>query len=976
MKKPRGLSLIAIAFLAATRAAAVSPCPPDPFVQARTIELGGPVYAVAAGEFTGDASTDILASVWDVGLVLIPGNGDGTFGSPTTIDPASGDSLVAADFDGNGTTDFALGGTGWIRVYLGNGNGTFAPPVEYNATGGGIEHLVAADVTGDGKPDLETTDPVDVVVLLNQGDGTFGPAVHYTAVNGLLSLGSIAVGDLDGDGAADIVASADQLYFLHNAGDGTFVQGPPIPTGYQPRGVAIGDVNGDGQNDVGFTHRDAGADGSPGYVGILINNGDGTFQAAVDAIIESRPGALDLRDLDGDGHVDGVALSGGLFQVLRGAGSASFSSVTGFVADGAFPALPAFGDFDGDGLLDVVTGDSFNGTTVDILFGNGAARLRALEQIVTPIGVVAVAGADFDGDGVWDAVVRGYDNIETVLLGGNGDGTFRPPILIDADSPGQSLVAADFDRDGKNDLVIGGDVLLGNGDGTFRFMGSSGVAAFGAGDVDGDGIPDLVGLSGINNDLGVAFGTGDGSFGAPVITPLGFGNFGFVLADVDGDGKSDLSFMSASGGLGYDTIRVWLSNGDGTFHESFTHDALGGSPSLFVADLTGEEKADLLASEASNGTLLYVGHGDGTFDEPLVLDTDSAIGAVAADFDGDGIVDVVLSTAGPWGTKFLKGLGGGTFAAPVPLPSPGQYNGWAHAVVTVSGSLPDVLTTPNQANTSFALFVNSHLAPMISDEAVIVGSASTFGVAASGQGALTYQWRKGGVPLSDGGRISGAATARLTIDPVSFADAGSYDVLVTDACSSIASNAATLSVEFADVPTSSPFHADILTIATAGITSGCGGGNYCPASPVRRDQMAVFLLKAEHGSDYVPSTCTGIYTDVACPSSFADWIEQLATEGVTTGCGGGNYCPDATVTRAQMAVFLLKTSQGSGYTPPTATGIFGDVPVGSFAADFIEALYAAGITGGCQASPLLYCPNNGVLRQQMATFLVRTFLTP
>ena len=459
-------------------------------------------------------------------------------------------------------------------------------------------------------------------------------------------------------------------------------------------------------------------------------------------------------------------------------------------------------------------------------------------------------------------------------------------------------------------------------------------------------------------------------------TPLGVGNFGFVLADVNGDGKSDLSFMSVAGGLGNDTIRVWLSNGDGTFTESFTHGALGGGPSLFVADLTGDGKADLLTSEASNGTRLYVGHGDGTFDEPIVLDTDSAIGAVAADFDGDGIVDVVLSTSGPWGTKFLKGLGGGTFAPPVPLPSPGQFNGWVHAVVTVTGSLPDVLTTADQANTSLALFVNGHLAPLVSDRSAVVGSAATFGVAASGKGALTYQWRKGGVPLSDGGRISGSTTMRLTIDPVSFDDAGSYDVIVTDACGSATSNPSALSVEFADVPVSSLFHADILTIATAGITGGCGGGNYCPASPVRRDQMAAFLLKAEHGSAYVPPTCTGLYTDVPCPSPFADWIERLATEGVTTGCGGGNYCPGATVTRAQMAVFLFKTSQGSGYMPPTATGIFGDVPVGSFAADFIEALYDAGITGGCQASPLLYCPNNGVLRQQMATFLVRTFLTP
>jgi hypothetical protein len=244
---------------------------------------------------------------------------------------------------------------------------------------------------------------------------------------------------------------------------------------------------------------------------------------------------------------------------------------------------------------------------------------------------------------------------------------------------------------------------------------------------------------------------------------------------------------------------------------------------------------------------------------------------------------------------------------------------------------------------------------------------------ARGVGTLSYQWRRDGVPLTDGGSISGAQTSTLTIDPVAFADMAVYDVLVTDDCGSAGSNAAFLSVEFADVAASSPFHDAIITIASSGITSGCGGGNYCPTSPVRRDQMAVFLLRSEHGSSYAPPACTGVFADVPCPSAFADWVEQLAAEGVTSGCGGGNFCPGDSVSRAQMAVFLLKTSQGSSYTPPAATGIFGDVPAGSFAADFIEDLYGRGITGGCSASPLLYCPGSSVLRQQMATFLVRTF---
>jgi hypothetical protein len=97
-------------------------------------------------------------------------------------------------------------------------------------------------------------------------------------------------------------------------------------------------------------------------------------------------------------------------------------------------------------------------------------------------------------------------------------------------------------------------------------------------------------------------------------------------------------------------------------------------------------------------------------------------------------------------------------------------------------------------------------------------------------------------------------------------------------------------------------------LSTEGITAGCGGGNYCPDTPVTRAQMAVFLLKAEHGPGYAPPACHGIFSDVSCPGGFAvNWIEQLSREGVTAGCGAGNYCPDASNTRGQMAVFLVKT---------------------------------------------------------------------
>ena len=112
------------------------------------------------------------------------------------------------------------------------------------------------------------------------------------------------------------------------------------------------------------------------------------------------------------------------------------------------------------------------------------------------------------------------------------------------------------------------------------------------------------------------------------------------------------------------------------------------------------------------------------------------------------------------------------------------------------------------------------------------------------------------------------------------------------------------------LPTSRPAPSPSIgskTSPTVGITAGCDPILYCPDRPVTRAQMAVFLLKARHGSAYVPPPATGVFDDVPVSSNFAPWIEQLAAEGITAGCGGGNYCPDGANTRAQMAAFLVGT---------------------------------------------------------------------
>ena len=153
--------------------------------------------------------------------------------------------------------------------------------------------------------------------------------------------------------------------------------------------------------------------------------------------------------------------------------------------------------------------------------------------------------------------------------------------------------------------------------------------------------------------------------------------------------------------------------------------------------------------------------------------------------------------------------------------------------------------------------------------------------------------------------------------------------------------------QFPDVACPSLFANWIEQLAAEGVTAGCGSGNYWPLSPVTRAQMAVFLLKTEHGAAYSPPDCAGIFPDVLCPSTFAAWIEKLAAEGITAGCAGGNFCPDSAVTREQMAVFLLKLEHGSAFTPPACQYVFTDVACPSLFVNWVEALYGEKITAGC-----------------------------
>ncbi|HEY1434989.1 MAG TPA: S-layer homology domain-containing protein [Thermoanaerobaculia bacterium] len=232
-----------------------------------------------------------------------------------------------------------------------------------------------------------------------------------------------------------------------------------------------------------------------------------------------------------------------------------------------------------------------------------------------------------------------------------------------------------------------------------------------------------------------------------------------------------------------------------------------------------------------------------------------------------------------------------------------------------------------------------------------------------------------GAVVTIGGQLASGidvtSDTSLTATTPALTPGTANDIVVTNIDETNGTLAKGFVADFLDVPNVQPFYSYVTTLVSNGITAGIGGGLYGVDNDTLRQQMAVFILKAKHGLCYTPPPCTGVFTDVPCSSGFAPWIEAMAAEGITGGCGGTNFCPQNPVRRDQMAVFLLKAEHGSSYVPPMCASVFPDVPCPSAFANWIEQLSAEGITGGCGGGN--YCPGNPNTRGQMAVFITKTF---
>ncbi|MGB6482580.1 MAG: VCBS repeat-containing protein [Candidatus Acidiferrales bacterium] len=371
----------------------VSGTPVLGFLNSSNPPAGDSAWSMTTGDFNGDGIPDLAVANYGDGTVsILLGKGDGTFtpavGSPfaVTFDPLA---IVAADFNGDGKADLAMENgyyNGVVSVFLGNGDGTFTPAPNSPITVGGAFDTPGAtavgDFNGDGIPDLIATNSNNVIsqpgtmtVLLGKGDGTFTPTASSPVAVGAGPI-SIAVGDFNDDGILDLAVAnfaGNNVSILLGNGDGTFMPAAnsPIQVGSFPTSVTTGDFNGDGILDLAIANSEY-TSSSTGSVTVLLGNGDGTFTPA-----EKSP-----------------------------------------ITVGGDPQCVAVGDFNGDGKEDLAVANN-GGDTVTILLGNGDGTFTSSTTSPIPVGDFpqSEAVADFSGDGFSDlAVANSGSATNTVLL--------------------------------------------------------------------------------------------------------------------------------------------------------------------------------------------------------------------------------------------------------------------------------------------------------------------------------------------------------------------------------------------------------------------------------------------------------------------------------------------------------------------------------------------------------------------------------
>ncbi len=636
---------------------------------------------IRAADINGDGFLDLLAANPSGGnVIILRGNGDGTFSPGGTASAGTGARAIAIDdFNNDGKTDLAVanensGGTGSVSILLANGDGTFQTAVSYN-TGANPRSILIADFNNDGKADLAIGNFADgtVSIRLGNGDGTFQTQL---IANAGASVQSIAAGDFNGDGKTDLAiansgldvngntVTAGSISIILGNGNGTFQSPTTLTAGNNPVAIVAVDLNNDTRTDLIVT------DLNSSDVSAFLGNGNGTFQAVIKTNAGASPSAIVTGDFNGDGKQD-VAVSNqssATVTVLLGNGAGSFTAETP-APTGNGPDGLALGDFNGDGRIDLATTD-FTGAGISVFIAQSSTSSVTLAASTNP----SVYGRSV----TFTATVTPSNATGSVAFY-DGPSVLGTAALVS----GQAVFATSSLPSGVNYLkarYLGNSLLPVSTSSTLtqtvnavpgRSFPSTQIAHTGSSDArhlvtadfNRDGKPDVAVANFTGGNVSVLLGNGDGTLGTSANYTTGAGTRGIVTADFNGDGIPDLATSNVTAG----NVSVLIGAANGNFAAAVNYTIGSSAALLAAADFNNDGIEDLaVTTNGSSGTFtILLGRGDGTFQTGSPISGGAFADAiVTADFNNDGFADLAIGGDGGTLTIYF-GNGDGTFRTPI-----------------------------------------------------------------------------------------------------------------------------------------------------------------------------------------------------------------------------------------------------------------------------------------------------------------------